>query len=289
MSGPPIPIVTVFQAGVVESGKIVAVGICCCPECPAPILPSLRYLQFHRLTLERRLHYLIHYPHGCIEQTTSAVFPQLYLTDVMDLDENYKTQITNNVKAGIDRLKSFLLSGGGFSFWPGENTISDWGSSYAGHFLLEAEKKGYALPVGLKAGWLKYQKKAARQWRNRTTGNPYEQYDLEQAYRLFTLALAGEPEMGAMNRLKEEKVLSLQALWRLAAAYALAGQTETAKQLTERASTEIKPYTGFGSSYGSAERDWAMILETLVLLKEQDKSRAHCPENIQNNLPGNTG
>ena len=122
----------------------------------------------------------------------------------MDLDENYKSRISGNIKAGLDRLKSFLTSGGGFSYWPGGNEVNDWSSSYAGHFMLEAEKKGYALPPGLKAGWLKHQKKTARQWRNESAKDPYYQYDLEQAYRLYTLALAGEPEMGAMNRLREE-------------------------------------------------------------------------------------
>jgi alpha-2-macroglobulin len=268
---PSNPKVTVFQAGVIDAGKSWLTEFEL-PGMPGTNTGVLEVSSIPPIDIERRLHYLIAYPHGCIEQTTSSVFPQLYLMDIMDLDNNFKAQITNNVKAGIDRLKSFLLSGGGFSFWPGENSISDWGSSYAGHFMLEAEKKGYALPVGLKSGWLKYQKKAARQWRNGTSNNSYEQYDLEQAYRLFTLALAGEPEMGAMNRLREEKALSLQALWRLAAAYALAGQTETAKQLTERAGTDIQPYKGSSSSYGSAERDWAMILETLMLLNERTKA-----------------
>jgi len=60
----------------------------------------------------------------------------------------------------LTALKSFLQSGGGFSFWPGDNTISDWGSSYAGHFLLEAEKKRLCSACRLKSGWLKYQKKS---------------------------------------------------------------------------------------------------------------------------------
>lgn len=38
----------------------------------------------------RRLNYLIQYPHGCVEQTTSSVFPQLYLNDVLDLDNTKK-------------------------------------------------------------------------------------------------------------------------------------------------------------------------------------------------------
>ncbi len=39
------------------------------------------------MNLQKRLSYLIEYPHGCIEQTTSAVFPQLVLNQLIDLDD----------------------------------------------------------------------------------------------------------------------------------------------------------------------------------------------------------
>ena len=54
--------------------------------------------------IEKRLKFLISYPHGCIEQTTSSVFPQLYLSKVMDLDNARKMQIDRN--RGIDHLAS---------------------------------------------------------------------------------------------------------------------------------------------------------------------------------------
>ena len=268
---PSNPEITTLHAAVIDPGKSWSSAF------PLPGMAGtntgmLEVSSIPPIDMERRLHFLIHYPHGCIEQTTSAAFPQLYLSDIMALDENYKASISNNIKAGIDRLKLFLTSTGGFSYWPGGNTVSDWGNSYAGHFMLEAEKKGYALPAGMKTSWLKYQKKAARQWRTETAKDPYYQADLEQAYRLYTLALAGEPEMGAMNRLREDKQLSIQARWRLAAAYALAGQAEIARQLTLQTGTEIKPYSGFNSSYGSVERDWAMILETMVSLNDRAKA-----------------
>jgi uncharacterized protein YfaS (alpha-2-macroglobulin family) len=93
--------------------------------------------------------------------------------------------------------------------------------------------------------------------------------DLVQAYRLYTLALAGEPELGSMNRMREIKNLSNQARWRLAAAYALAGQAASASNLITGGVPEISEYDGFNYSYGSRERDWAMILETLVLLDKR--------------------
>ncbi|MBN2275640.1 MAG: alpha-2-macroglobulin, partial [Bacteroidales bacterium] len=262
------PEISTMYAGVIDPGKTWTNAF------PMPGMAGtntgvLEVSSIPPIDIERRLHYLIRYPHGCIEQITSAAFPQLYLSDVMELDEHYKARISNNIISGLNRLKSFLIPGGGFSYWPGGNYVSDWSSSYAGHFMLEAEKKGYALPAGMKSDWLKNQKKLARQWRRLSLKDPYHQNDLEQAYRLYTLALAGHPEMGAMNRLREEKDLSIQTKWRLAAAYALAGQAEIARQVTTGTTTDIKPYTGFYSSYGSMERDWAMILETLVLLNDR--------------------
>jgi len=267
----PNPPVTTFTGGTAEAGKSWESDF----ELPGIAGSNTAVLEVSGIPpidAGRRLRYLITYPHGCIEQITSAAFPQLYLSDIMELDEKTKAATEINVKAGISKLQSFQLSGGGFAYWPGNQQIDYWGNSYAGHFLLEAEKKGYALPSGLKSGWLKTQKQLARQWSPSQNKDPWRQDDLEQAYRLYTLALAGEPETGAMNRLREIKTLSLQAKWRLAAAYALTGQSPVAKELIGRESTEIQEYKGMYSSYGSRERDWAMMLETMILLNDQTRA-----------------
>lgn len=215
----------------------------------------------------RRLKFLIRYPHGCIEQTTSSVFPQLFLGKVMDISDEMKDKIHNNVTAGINRLKTFQLSDGGLGYWPGATEANAWGTSYAGHFVLEAEKLGYDLPIGFKNHWLSYQQNEANNWKY----NGYKYSLLIQAYRLYTLALAGEPEIGAMNRLKEMPNLSLQAKWRLAAAYALAGKPEIAEQMTNTLETNVADYKELSYTYGSSTRDEAMILEALVLMKDNER------------------
>ncbi len=212
----------------------------------------------------RRLEYLIQYPHGCVEQTTSSVFPQLFLTDIFDLTFNKKQEIQDNIKKGIKRLGHFQRPNGGMSYWVGENSANDWGTSYAGHFLLEAEKKGYVLPLTFKTNWIQYQKQAARDWRP-----SYRRYnsDLAQAYRLYTLALAGHPDLSSMNRLREFSEISNEAKWRLAAAYALAGQKEASDKISQRGNIEFKPKRGNYYTYGSVDRNRAMALETMVLTK----------------------
>ena len=114
------------------------------------------------LDLDKRLKYLIRYPHGCIEQTTSSVFPQLYLSQVMDLKEEELNKLESNVKAGIKRLKTFQVSNGGFSYWPGESSASSWGTNYGGHFLIEAKIKGYARPRRINKRNFKIPKEASQ-------------------------------------------------------------------------------------------------------------------------------
>lgn len=213
----------------------------------------------------RRLKYLISYPHGCIEQTTSAVFPQLYLSAVMEVKPEMKDKTQKNIEAALNRYISFQTAEGGFSYWPGGNTSNDWGSSYAGHFMIEAEVKGYSLPIGLKSKWLAYQSRKARNW-----SSLFKWSYLDQAYRLYTLALAGKAEIGAMNRLRESTKLSIQAKWRLAAAYALAGKENIAIKMITSLSWDLPEYREQSNTFGSTTRDQAMILETLTILNKRE-------------------
>ncbi|WP_417607992.1 alpha-2-macroglobulin family protein [Owenweeksia hongkongensis] len=225
------------------------------------------------LGLEKHLEYLIRYPHGCIEQTTSSVFPQLFLENLMQLSSEQKEEIRDNIVAGLNHYRQFQQSNGGFSYWPGsQGSVSDWGTNYAGHFMVEAKNKGYDLPPGLFDQWVKYQRAQASSWnRNTHSGWRNSSNELLQAYRLYTLALAGQEDIGAMNRLKNEPKLSNVAAWRLSAAYAIIGRTDAAKELAS-ASTTIPPYREMGYSYGSHLRDKAMIIETMAYLKDYDRA-----------------
>ena len=222
------------------------------------------------LNLTKRLDYLIEYPYGCVEQTTSSAFPQLFLDQLLDLTPRQKAETERNIKATINRLNGFQLSDGGLSYWPGVGEADEWGTNYAGHFMLAAQDKGYSLPIGFIEHWKIYEKQKAQTWA--PDSKSFYGADLTQAYRLYLLALARVPEMGAMNRLREFPYLSIEARWRLAAAYKLAGQPETGVQLIAGLPTSIKPYYSLFGTYGSDLRDDAMILETLTLLGRQQQA-----------------
>ena len=228
---------------------------------------NLEVSSFPTIDFGRRVDFLIQYPHGCVEQTTSSVFPQLFLADVMDIDTTKKQNIQKNLNAGIQKLGGFQLSNGGLSYWPGNQYADDWGTSYAGHFLIEAEKKGYVLPISFKSKWVNYQQNESKKWRF----NKQYHNDFAQAYRLYTLALAGLPDMSSMNRLRETAGISNESRLRLAAAYAIAGQKKAAIVLINGV-TSVNDPNLYGYYYGSEDRNKAMILETYLLVDNKAKA-----------------
>jgi len=215
------------------------------------------------INLKERLNFLIRYPHGCIEQTTSGAFPQLYLSKLTNMDETQKRTVHRNIEHALFKLNDFQVSDGGFSYWPGGYYVSEWGTTYAGHFMLMAERKGYTISPSMKANWIAHQTRKANSW----VPSRYYNAHLQQAYRLYTLALAGKAQLSAMNRLRQESNLSVTAAWKLAGAYALIGRTEIAKQLIAQRPRDIKKYRELSLTFGSSFRDRAMVLETLTLLR----------------------
>jgi uncharacterized protein YfaS (alpha-2-macroglobulin family) len=223
--------------------------------------------------ISRRLDFLYSYDHFCSEQLTSRALPLLYMSEFKDLDPVEEQHVKTNITEAINSLYGRQLPNGGFAYWAGDGHVNDWISSYAGSFLVLAKERGYNVSSNVINKWIGYQRNVAQNW-NYNAAMPYRysynQNDVLQAYRLYSLALAGAPDMGAMNRLKEIKDLSQQALWRLAAAYALSGKQDAANELVFNASTTVVPYSTNNSSYGSSYRDEAMILEVLVLLNKME-------------------
>jgi alpha-2-macroglobulin len=224
---------------------------------------TLEVSSIRPMNLERRLDYLIRYPHGCVEQTTSSVFPQLYLSTLVKLDEQKKRDIDANIRAGIDRLRLFQIAGGGFTYWPGSpaNLYNDWASNYAGHFLVQADKLGYPVPPQMLNDWIAHQKNLAQAWKPEGGDSM-----MEQAYRLYTLAEVNQPALGAMNRLRETPGLATVVRWQLAAAYKLAGHRDAAEQLVRGVQAEAGDYADPGPTFGSKLRDRAIILNSLIVL-----------------------
>jgi alpha-2-macroglobulin len=246
---------------------------------------ALEVASIPSMNLQARLDYLIHYPHGCLEQTTSAAFPQLYLPALIKLDSAHSEDIQTNINAAIARLRLFQQSHGGFSYWPtnesgylntgGFDPRATWSTNYAGHFLIEAERLGYHVPQSMRNGWLNFQHTAAQNWV--PTSTPSAGHLLDQAYRLYTLALANQPDMGAMNRLREQNAMPIAARWILAASYKLAGVNDAATALIQTAKIEtassIPQYSYVDDTFGSQLRDQAMVLVSMVSMDQHSQAQ----------------
>ena len=221
--------------------------------------------------ISRRFDFLYNYQHHCTEQLTSKALPLLFIAQFKTIDTREAEKIKANVQEAIRQIYARQLPNGGFVYWPGNAVADEWISSYTGMFLTLAQEKGYAVHANVLNKWKRFQRAAAQNWRMPQEANNWQQWqsELQQAFRLYTLALAGAPEYGAMNRMKEQPGLSIQAKWRLAAAYALTGKMKPAEELVYNAETTVIPYSSMNQIYGSSDRDKAMILETLLLMNRE--------------------
>ncbi|MBX2812114.1 MAG: hypothetical protein KTR25_09900 [Myxococcales bacterium] len=220
------------------------------------------------LQLGRHLEWLIAYPHGCLEQTVSKAFPQLYLGQLSALSPSDEERIRTHITASISKLRSFQTSAGDFTYWPGTAHAHAWSNIWAGHFLLEARSAGYAVDEDMLQLWLNHLSEQASTWMiDDATA-------LTQAYSLYVLTLAGRSPVAAMNRLREADPSNPWVRYRLAASYALAGETATARTLlpsqpipktTHRLESDIQ-------TFGTPLRNGAMALETYLAVGDVENA-----------------
>lgn len=226
------------------------------------------------MNLRERMDYLLRYPYGCLEQTTSAAMPQLYIGQITKLSAEESNKVDKNINQAIRRIVKQQRSNGGFNYWPDAQMASAWGSSYAGHFLTLASQKGYFVSSQVLAKWINYQNEQARAFQLDRTKKEWLQnrQKIDQAYRLYSMAVYGEPNLPAMNVLRQESSLPSLAQYLLAGAYAYAGKKDIARELVADTKTDIKPYRELSYTYGSDLRDQALIAQTLLLLDRRNEA-----------------
>ncbi|MEO5722611.1 MAG: alpha-2-macroglobulin family protein, partial [Chthoniobacterales bacterium] len=143
--------------------------------------------------LRESLRQLLHYPYGCVEQTTSSMLPWLTVRDLRaTLPELAKSdeEIAKAVNGGIALLLSMQTGGGGLSYWPRGREPMLWGSAYGGLGLALAKKQGYAVPEAEFKRLMKYLSDQLRGTAADSTG-----YGLsDRCLAVYTLAIADAAE-----------------------------------------------------------------------------------------------
>ncbi len=185
------------------------------------------------------LEYLLKYPYGCVEQTTSSLVPWLstqQLRSVMPQLDKSEEEINTVIKKGIDRLFSMQAGDGGLGYWPGASESMLWGSAYGGIAIALAQQQGIEVPEGQAQSLWDYLSKNLR-----NSSEIKDSYQLSQrCLASYTLALAGVNETSYHGVLFEKKKeLSAEARSLLALAMIESG-TASPVQIEELLSTGTK-------------------------------------------------
>jgi alpha-2-macroglobulin len=272
---PPSPIITESGHGILAAGKSVSIPI------PAGYEPEIQRTiltvsQFPALEFADELDYLLNYPYGCLEQTVSSVFPQLYFGDLAELiaPEKYKSSnAVHNVREGIEKLQSMQLYNGAFSYWPdGASYENRWGSVYATHFLIEARKAGFGVQEQVIDRAINHLQSMATekttftyQFNRGGTWYHQEKASQEQIYALYVLSLAGKPDESLMNYYKSHPSrLCEDSRYLLAAAFAMKKDLTSFESLLPKAMPTDIPLRLSGGSFDSPMRATGIMLNTLV-------------------------
>lgn len=92
---------------------------------------------------------LFAYPYGCLEQTTSGLYPSLYANKEQLMKLGIKTDSDDNrhrkIEIGIERILNMQRNNGSFSLWTKDGSEEHWLTVYATDFLLRARERGYAV------------------------------------------------------------------------------------------------------------------------------------------------
>lgn len=271
---PVSPLVVETGSGTIKAGESIELDI------PQNFLAgtqntSVTISNFPAIKFAKHLKYLVGYPHGCIEQTVSKLFPQLYFEDIAKLSapEFYKT--TNPVyyvKEGIRKIESLQTYDGSMLYWQGGTYTSWWGSVYAAHFLVEAQKAGFKVSQEVLNRLLTYLSREAKKqetydyvrYRNnmRTVSKIAWK---EIIYSLYVLALAGKGDISTMNYYKARPhLLAPDSRYLLAGSYALMDKWNSYYEVVPGSFQPIYPERQTGGNFDSEARANAIMLNVLL-------------------------
>lgn len=220
--------------------------------------------------LTEAIQHLLHYPYGCVEQTTSSLLPWIVLKEVRDAFPSLSkksAEFDEVVQKGIGRLLSMQTESGGLSYWPGGREPMLWGSAYGGLGLALARKHGHSVPL---AALDQLTKHLSGQLRN--TADLHNDYELRPGcLTLYTLALADKPEP-AYQELIFQKRAALSAESRAILALAILESKGDSKMVAEllKPQKTVPPEADFW--FGCATRELATRL--MAWCQHQPSDRA---------------
>ena len=194
--------------------------------------------------LETAADYLLGYPHGCVEQTSSGLLPWLLLEDFDDIFPKLNSntpKAKETIEYGINRLLSMQTHNGGLGYWPGQSS-SDFGSAYGGMVLAIAKARGQDIPSRPLDGLRKYLIKFVKR--------PIDGNWGDHCLALYTLTLLDVPQAAIHEKAFEQRDKmpeSARILLSMAAAK-VGGPSEMIDVLLKPAKNRESAFGYFGSA-----------------------------------------
>jgi uncharacterized protein YfaS (alpha-2-macroglobulin family) len=220
------------------------------------------------------LDYLIHYPYGCIEQTTSTTRPLIALQHLVPLVDSKITpeKLEIMARAGLDRILAMQTSSGGFAYWPGSDEPAWWGTAYATHLLLDAKERQYPVPQDRIDRALAWMEDRIANFYEAGKANNGDWYSRDaEPYMHFVLARAGRARKARAQALLEEiqprastDSEAAEQVVMLQAALFMAGDRRYEKELRHPDLTPIQPERRNYWSFYSDRRRRGFLLSTYV-------------------------
>ncbi|HWU85951.1 MAG TPA: alpha-2-macroglobulin family protein, partial [Kofleriaceae bacterium] len=242
------------------------------------------------------LRHVIHYPYGCLEQTTSSTRPLLYVGELAEqIDPGLgQARLEDMILAGINRVLSMETPAGGLGYWPGATEPEEWATAYATHMLLDAKRAGYAVPDDRLAGILAWieGRLALRERGARIYPNRWAHYDEQaEAYLHYVLALAGKGRKARIGKLIADipataKGELAEGLYMLKAALYLAGDRRYERDLKAVDASPIVEDRSNGWSFYSDRRRRGFMLSTFFDLFGNDPAGEALAQRVAAGLVG---
>lgn len=238
------------------------------------------------LNLGEQIRALKAYPYGCLEQTTSGLYPALYADAAslkrLGLKGDSDVDRKRKIELGIERLLGMQRYNGSFGLWGADGEEEYWLTAYVSDFLSRAREQGFTVPPeALKKAnerLLRYVQERNLIEVNYSENAEHTRFAV-QAYAGLVLARSQQAPLGALRSLFERRTDARSGLplVQLSIALQKMGDQPRADQALIAGLAASRNSKDWLADYGSPLRDQALIL---ALLEENDLAKGKREERL---------
>ncbi|MCS6915687.1 MAG: MG2 domain-containing protein [Myxococcota bacterium] len=205
--------------------------------------------------IDEGLRYLIEYPYGCLEQTTSRLIPLVSIEELarsLDLPGLRGDRLRGFIEEGVAKVLRHQHDDGAFSLWPGGRP-EPFLTAFALYGLHQVQRAGHTVPASALARAVAALRRDLGE-RSRTGDFLFGEGGA-RALALYVLAEMGQPDGAAMEKLAAQRAtlplfgqaLLARALWRGG------GDASLARQLAQEVAAQARPVPGVPGAMRIAE------------------------------------